>query len=114
MAADLVLFSVEYHLCGVFLAKSYIAIFWRGVCYENGVDEDETSLIEIENAVGKLGYGGNFRIWYRMHNRSMASGLKLLNDDHSMYQAFVDCRYHRKVFIYIDYLVDEVDVVQEP
>src|SRR3954462_9787874 len=105
------LFIVEYHHGGCILNNGWPTYIGGTVTLEENVDEDETSLLEVEDTIRKLGYGGSFRVWCRMHPRMLYNGLKLLSTDKDVYEAFVDHRYCRRVVLYVEHLVDHVEVV---
>lgn len=65
------------------------------VSYERGVDEDETLLIEVVNSMRAVGYGSTFKVWYKMHNRQLSSGLRPIESDKDVYQVFMVHRYYK-------------------
>lgn len=107
------LFTVEYHHGGYFIHKPSTDYVGGIVSYEGGVDEDETSLIEVMNAMRVLDYGGSFKVWYMKQNKQLSNGHRLLNSDHDVYQVFMEHIYCRRIVFYIEHLVESVEVVDD-
>src|SRR4051812_9636460 len=106
MAANL--FEVEYHHGGCFVDVPTLSYIGGTVSCEGGVDEDETSLIELTASMRALGYGGSFKFFCKMHDKGLSDGLMLLQTDSDVYQAFVEHRYCKRVVFYVEHSIDAV------
>src|SRR3954471_5030329 len=113
MANNDALYTGEYHHGGLFVNKRRREYIGGIISYENGIDADETSLIEVKNFVKALGYGGDCRVWCRMHKNSLNRGLKLLDTDKSVYDVFLQHHLTRRVVLYIEHSVQIIEPVED-
>src|SRR3954471_6137207 len=113
MAGSDTSYTIEWHHGGKFVSKNRKREYVDGqVSYETGVDADETSLIEVKNYMTALGYGGVYRVWCKMHKKSLARGLKLLSTDKDVHEVFLDHNYCKRVVLYVEHSVEEAEVLE--